>query len=333
MVNENDLISESMEMYLVTISRLKKGDQPVPLSQLAESLSVTPVSVNEMCRKLNDSGYLVYRPYKGAVLTDMGERLANHILRRHRLWEVFLVEKLHFDYEEAHDAACELEHTTADAVIDRLEEYLDFPKVNPDGLSIPTSEGEQPKQTTITLKELPVGSQGHIVRCDVSEQSKRFLVQQGLHQGTLVKIVAASSESVLIDVNTSQVSLSSGIAEKLKIAVFQEEYYPEDSMETNDNNVEKKRNEVSLQMNSETTTTVKHFPLSDLEKGQKAIIVQVGGKGAVKRRMMDMGMVPGSEISVVRKAPFGDPIEYKIKGYSLSLRKSEAKKIMIEIAD
>jgi Fe2+ transport system protein FeoA len=71
------------------------------------------------------------------------------------------------------------------------------------------------------------------------------------------------------------------------------------------------------------------FPLSKLQKGQKAVVVHIEGKGAVKRRMMDMGVVPGSEIRVVRIAPFGDPIEFNIKGYSLSLRKSEAKNIIV----
>lgn len=71
------------------------------------------------------------------------------------------------------------------------------------------------------------------------------------------------------------------------------------------------------------------FPLSELKKGEKAMVVHVGGKGAVKRRMMDMGVVPGSEIRVVRVAPFGDPIEFNVKGYSLSLRKSEAVNILV----
>lgn len=76
-----------------------------------------------------------------------------------------------------------------------------------------------------------------------------------------------------------------------------------------------------------------HIPLSKLKKGQRAIIVHVGGRGAVKRRMMDMGVVPGSEISVVRVAPFGDPIEFNVKGYSLSLRKSEAANIVVEYVE
>lgn len=82
-------------------------------------------------------------------------------------------------------------------------------------------------------------------------------------------------------------------------------------------------------MNDKTEYYTDGIPLSKLKKGQKAVIAQVGGKGAVKRRMMDMGMVPGSEIQVIRIAPFGDPIEYNIKGYSLSLRKSEASTILV----
>ncbi len=86
-------------------------------------------------------------------------------------------------------------------------------------------------------------------------------------------------------------------------------------------------------MNNNNERMNEELPLSKLKKGQKAIVVRVGGKGAVKRRMMDMGMVPGSEIRVVRIAPFGDPIEFNVKGYNLSLRKSEAKDIIVEMVE
>jgi len=330
MSDNDELISESMEMYLVTIARLRKDDQPVPLSQLAESLSVTAVSVNEMCRKLQDSGYLIYRPYKGAMLTDTGERAANHILRSHRLWEVFLVEKLHLDYEDANKAACELEHATTDAVIDRLDEFLGCPKTNPKGQAIPTSSGQKPKQTAVPLLKMPVGAQGHITRCDVSEQTKEFLEQHGLHLGVLLKVIAAGGESILVEISDKQISLSSRIAGDIYTVISSTEGMLNQKESFNEHMSEQEINEVKSKMNSETTTVVEQFPLSDLKKDQKAIIVHVGGKGAVKRRMMDMGVVPGSEISVVRVAPFGDPIEFSIKGYSLSLRKSEAKEILVE---
>ena len=118
-------LSDSMQMYLVTIARLRDNGNPVPLSLLADTLSISPVSVNEMCRKLQDQGLVVYQPYRGALLTDVGDERACHILRRHRLWEVFLVDKLGFDYDEAHNVACQLEHATPDAVADRLDPCVD----------------------------------------------------------------------------------------------------------------------------------------------------------------------------------------------------------------
>ena len=89
-------ISDSVQMYLVKLKRLEEEVNPVPLSYLADSLSISPVSVNEMCRKMQDQELIDYQPYKGASLTPEGEREALKILRRHRLWEVFLVEELHF---------------------------------------------------------------------------------------------------------------------------------------------------------------------------------------------------------------------------------------------
>lgn len=82
-------------------------------------------------------------------------------------------------------------------------------------------------------------------------------------------------------------------------------------------------------MTNKNENNTEEIPLSKLKKGQKGVVVKIGGKGAVKRPMMDMGIVPGSEIRVVRIAPFGDPIEFNVKGYSLSLRKSEAQNIIV----
>ena len=141
-INETSLaLSESMETYLITIARLRVDDQPVPLSQLAEVLSISPVSVNEMCRKLQDQGFALYQPYKGVLLTPEGEKRAFYTLRRHRLWEVFLVQKLKFNFVEAHEAACQLEHSTPNLVADRLEVYLDYPATNPEGEPIPRANG------------------------------------------------------------------------------------------------------------------------------------------------------------------------------------------------
>lgn len=87
------------------------------------------------------------------------------------------------------------------------------------------------------------------------------------------------------------------------------------------------------EMTDKTRTEICRIPLSELKQNQMATIVRVKGKGASRRRMMDMGIVPGSEIRVIRSAPFGDPVEYSVKGYSLSLRKSEASEILVEVKE
>jgi len=330
-LNREDL-SDSMEMYLVTIVRLREGDQPVPLSQLASALMVTSVSVNEMCRKLQDNGLLVYRPYKGASLTEEGERLANRTLRRHRLWEVFLVEKLNFDGQQADAIACDLEHATGQDVIDRLDDFLGQPAVNPRGLPIPKADSSASQPSTIPLDQLPVGKPGQVQTCPVEDPAQAFLESHGIRPGMKVTLIAKARDNVLVEVDGIQVVLSTGLAQVLSVIP---DYFSEgvSSIETqiNPNKEEGMTSQQSERSKNEKLNKVEHIRLNDLKKGQRAIIIQVGGKGAVKRRMMDMGIVPGSTISIVRVAPLGDPIEYLVKGYSLSLRRSEAREILVEV--
>jgi DtxR family Mn-dependent transcriptional regulator len=108
-------MSESEEMYLVTLARLNEaeGKDPTPVSRLAEELAVLPVSVNQMIHKLEESGLVKYTQYKGVTLTETGIRQANNILRSRRLWEVFLVERLHYIPDEAESLACRLEHAVS----------------------------------------------------------------------------------------------------------------------------------------------------------------------------------------------------------------------------
>jgi len=93
------------------------------------------------------------------------------------------------------------------------------------------------------------------------------------------------------------------------------------------------KKEEGLPVKTRTETKVQHIPLNQLRVGQRGVVVRVGGQGPARRRMMDMGLVPGSEVKVVRVAPLGDPIEFTVKGYSLSLRKSEAGAIEVEVTD
>jgi DtxR family Mn-dependent transcriptional regulator len=318
-------LSESMQMYLVTIARLRVDGQPVPLSQLAEALSISPVSVNEMCRKLQDHGMVVYRPYKGASLTPEGERRAYYILRRHRLWEVFLVEKLGFEFIQAHDAACQLEHATPNLLADRLDVFLGYPSVNPKGEPIPRTDGSLPARSLLSLSVLSAGQRGHVVRCDVSDSARTFLDEQGVRPGATFAVVATAEDSLLVQIGEAHISLARTLAEVIQV---EPEEAKDETPERTSIQSTSKREESEMQVKADLVT---QMPLHELSVGQRGVVVRVGGQGPAKRRMMDMGLVPGTEVKVVRVAPLGDPVEFEVKGYSLSLRKSEARNITVEV--
>jgi len=319
-------LSESVQTYLVTIARLRADGQPVPLSQLAQTLSISPVAVNEMCRKLQAQGLVIYQPYKGASLTQVGEQRAYYILRRHRLWEVFLVEKLGFTYDEAHEMACQLEHATSNQLADQLDAFLDHPAVNPQGDPIPKADGVLPACSLRPLSALSAGQSGHVIRCDLRDAERVFLAEKGVRPGASLNVLATTETSLLVQVGELPISLSLSLAEKILVELLdQEGQAPERVMEP----IRKEKS----QLENQTKATIKQVPLHELRVGQRGIVVRVGGKGPARRRMMDMGMVTGSEVTVVRVAPLGDPIEFQVKGYSLSLRKNEARDITVEVSE
>ena len=316
-------LSESVQNYLVNIVRLREAqDAPVPLSQLADALSISPISVNDMCRKLQDQGLVIYKPYKGALLTEEGQRYAYYIVRRHRLWEVFLVEKLDFDYDEAHEAACRLEHSTPDQVADRLDAFLSYPTVNPQGEPIPRPEGVLPTCVAVPISDLAAGQQGHILQCQVGEPVRVVLDEQGVRPGAKVHLLVASEQSVLLQVDGAHVSLARSLANAILVEPIAEGKSAECTLQT------------ILQPESvaETPASVpRQVTLDTLKVGQRGIVARVKGQRPARRRMLDMGLVPGAEVKVVRVAPFGDPVEFQVKGYSLSLRKTEASNVTVEV--
>jgi len=333
-------ISESVQMYLVSIIRMRKDNQPVPLSVLAESLAVSPVSVNEMCRKMQDQGLVIYRPYKGALLTDEGQQFACRILRRHRLWEVFLVDKLGFSYEEAHEIACQLEHDTVNSLADRLDAFLEYPSVNPLGEPIPRANEQFQVRPIVLLTTLSAGQKARVLRCDLDGASQVFLKENGIQRGAWVQMMASADEGVLVKVGESLLSLISELAHAIFVETDPSIGLPEDAVIASQacqiNMVHKTEEPVikeNKKMEQSENIIVQQQTLNKLKVGQRGIVVSVKSTGPVKRRLMDMGLVPGSEVKVLRVAPLGDPVEFQVKGYSLSLRKSEAKNIIVELVD
>lgn len=144
--------STSEENYIKAIYRLQEEDSTVTTSALAQQLKTKPASVTDMMKKLKAKKLLHYKPYRGFRLSQEGNRVALGIIRRHRLWEYFLAEKLKFSWEEVHEVAEDLEHVSSRKLIDKLDEYLGFPRVDPHGDPIPDANGriELTRQVCIT---------------------------------------------------------------------------------------------------------------------------------------------------------------------------------------
>lgn len=161
---KNEAFSESIEMYLKTVSELADGEELVPISALAERLGVSTVSATEMVHRLKTQDLLEHLPYKGVSLTARGGRRACRVIRRHRLWERFLTDYLGLPWEKVHDYACRLEHATDTAVTEALAVFLNHPQTCPHGNPIPSPDGEMPLMVDVPLSDLKPGDRGTISR-------------------------------------------------------------------------------------------------------------------------------------------------------------------------
>lgn len=168
-------LTQSEENHIKAIYHIQTtSDGPVSTNELAEKMNTKASSVTDMIRRLAEKEMINYQKYKGCELTDKGRKEALKTIRKHRLWETFLVEKLGFSWDEVHEVAEQLEHVKSKKLTDRLEELLNFPKFDPHGDPIPNKEGGISHTISFQyLSELPVGSKGKII--GVSDSSASFL--------------------------------------------------------------------------------------------------------------------------------------------------------------
>jgi DtxR family Mn-dependent transcriptional regulator len=163
----------SEENYLKAIFHLQEKERTVTTNALAEKLQTKPASVTDMMKKLNAKKLLNYKPYYGFSLSAEGKKIALFIIRRHRLWEYFLSEKLKFDWNEVHLLAEELEHVSSRQLIDRLDEFLGFPQFDPHGDPIPDHKGKMKTLNKVSLVDLPFNQPAEVRQ--VTNQSKELL--------------------------------------------------------------------------------------------------------------------------------------------------------------
>ncbi len=182
------LPSQTVENYLKSIYLAEAALSPdralVPMGQLASALGVTPGTATTMVKTLAESGLAHYEPYAGVRLTPAGQKLASMVLRRHRLIELFLVKVLGMSWAEVHDEAEHLEHAVSDRLIDRIDEMLGRPTVDPHGDPIPTAEGHVAPTEAADLLSCPMGVPVRVTRViDQDAQFLHFVEASGLKPG------------------------------------------------------------------------------------------------------------------------------------------------------
>jgi DtxR family Mn-dependent transcriptional regulator len=209
------------ENYLKTIYHLSQlNDSPVQTNAIAEGMKTRAASVTDMLRKLSDKQLIDYIKYQGVTLTEKGKTTAVSVIRKHRLWEVFLVEKLRFKWDEVHDIAEELEHINSGLLVERLDEFLGFPKRDPHGDPIPDQNGIFEPDQNIHLHEMCRGDKGVII--GVNEYTSAFLKhleRLGLTIGILIEIeeIADYDGSVELLVDGKKINVSREVTQRILV--------------------------------------------------------------------------------------------------------------------
>jgi|SRR3954469_5851600 len=210
------------ENYLKAIYKLiEHNGDPVTTNAIAERLHTKAASVTDMLKKLADKKLIHYQKYQGVTLSEKGEKVALTIIRKHRLWEMFLVEKLNFKWDEVHDVAEQLEHINSDKLVEQLDRYLNFPKTDPHGDPIPDAKGKLKLNKSNPLSELRLDDTCIIVGVvDHSSSFLRFLDGSGisLQDEIRIKNIVEFDQSLEITVNRNRtIFISNHIAKNLLV--------------------------------------------------------------------------------------------------------------------
>jgi DtxR family transcriptional regulator, Mn-dependent transcriptional regulator len=213
------MFSDSEENYLKAIFHLERfSKEGVSTNAIAEEMQTKASSVTDMLKKLADKKLVNYVKYQGVTLSKEGKKTAAKIIRKHRLWEVFLVEKLDFNWDEVHEIAEQLEHIDSDKLVDRLDKHLDFPKFDPHGDPIPSKDGTFPERDKVLLSTLKAGDTGVCVGVkDTSTSFLKFLDKNGIALGKKITVIEKEDfdDSFRIKVGNETLMISNLIASNL----------------------------------------------------------------------------------------------------------------------
>ncbi|MEY2793996.1 MAG: hypothetical protein RJA76_1988 [Bacteroidota bacterium] len=212
------------ENYLKIIYRLSEANpNEISTNSVSEMTQTKAASVSDMLRKLSEKGWVNYQKYQGVRLTEEGQRIALNIVRKHRLWEVFLVEKMRFNWDEVHEIAEQLEHIESDELINKLDAFLGFPKVDPHGDPIPNKDGVLPDLGYQALSDCKANTSCKLM--GVAQDSTVFLqllTKLELNLGSKLQILEINNfdRSILLSIEGKQpVFISHEVAKNILIKI------------------------------------------------------------------------------------------------------------------
>ena len=206
------MLSYSEENHLKAIFHLSVNNESgVSTNSIASKMNSKAPSVTEMLKKLSEKDLVVYKKYQGVLLTDFGRKTALSVIRKHRLWEVFLVEKLNFNWSEVHEVAEQLEHIKSKKLTNELDKFLGYPKKDPHGDPIPNIAGFIKYTTKFLLSELKIGDKGTFVGVkDSSSAFLKFLDKRKIALGSNIKFLHIEDfdDSLLIGMDETNLTIS-----------------------------------------------------------------------------------------------------------------------------
>jgi DtxR family Mn-dependent transcriptional regulator len=215
-----------VEDYLKAVWMLQQTESPVATSRIAERLGLTPAAVTAMIKRLAEHQLLRHEPYYGVRLTAAGEMAALRIIRRHRVLELFLVEKLGYEWDRVHDEAERLEHAASDELIERLARLLGEPERDPHGAAIPSATGEVDLNPYAALGDLAPGDTRRVLEVQVQEPEQlRYLGSLNLKPGAQVQVVEKSpfEGPVSLSVNGERAVISHSLAQRIRVRPAEEQ--------------------------------------------------------------------------------------------------------------
>jgi len=212
----------SKEDYLSVIYKTSDSNGEIKANQIAVKLNISNAAVTDMLRKLSKDGYVDYKRYKGVKLTKSGEDYARNMVRRHRIWEVFLHQVVGLPWDKVHSEAENLEHSSSDELIDRLEEMLDYPEFDPHGDPIPDKNGKMPKSKLgIPLSTIKPGNLVKVNRVhDFDSSFLQYISKIGIELNKEINVLDSFDfdHSLLIEVDNKETNISSKIAANIFVS-------------------------------------------------------------------------------------------------------------------